>query len=114
MCQGTKKVAGASGSSSMPNTVSKKGTRQKYHEIVSFCQKSGDLFVDDGFPPISKSLYYNPKVSSTNGDLVTQWLRPKDIITEQGGENAQWVVFRTPLPSDISQGLIEDISFLQK
>lgn len=91
----------------MPPTISitKKGTKQKYHEIVTFCQKSGDAFVDDSFPPAPKSLYYNPKVSSANGDLVTQWLRPKDIVTEQGCENTVWVVFRTPLPSDISQGL---------
>lgn len=98
MCQSSR-----GGSSSLPTAATKKGTKQKYHEIVFFCQKSGDPFVDDSFPPAPKSLYYNPKPSGS-GDLVTQWLRPKDIVTEQGGEDSKWVVFRTPLPSDISQG----------
>lgn len=108
MCQGTRKATTASGSSSMPPTisVSKKGSKAKYAEILAFCSKSGEPFVDDSFPPAPKSLYYNPKVSTppSNGDLVTQWLRPKDIVTETLGENMLWVVFRTPLPSDISQG----------
>lgn len=106
MCQGLRKLSSVSGSSSMPTTVSvsKKGTKQRYQEIIAYCLKSGDLFVDDSFPPAPKSLYYNPKVSTANGDLVCQWLRPKDIVTEQGGETVPWVVFRTPLPSDISQG----------
>lgn len=87
----------------------KKGSKQKYQDIIAFCLKSGDPFVDDSFPPAPKSLYYNPKI--TKGDLVTQWLRPKDIVTEQGSENVAWVVFRTPLPSDISQGMISNRSF---
>jgi len=90
----------------MPTTItaSKRGTRQKYHDIVAYCLKTGDPFVDDSFPPAPRSLYYNPKLSTSNGDLVSQWLRPKTIVTEQGGESLSWAVFRTPLPSDISQG----------
>lgn len=112
MCQG-KRLDFGTGSSSMPKTSVvapvKKGSKQKYQDIIAFCLKSGDPFVDDSFPPAPKSLYYNPKI--TKGDLVTQWLRPKDIVTEQGSENVAWVVFRTPLPSDISQGKIYNRSF---
>jgi len=85
---------------------SKKGTKQKYHEIVAFCNKTGDYFVDDSFPPAPKSLYYNPKAAASNHeDLVSHWIRPKDIVTEHWTECAKWATFRTPLPSDISQGL---------
>ncbi len=33
---------------------------------------------------------------------MTQWLRPQQILTE-GEARVKWTVFRTPLPSDISQ-----------
>ena len=66
--------------------------------------------MDDSFPPVPKSLYYNPKsVADAGNDLVTQWLRPKDILTEQGSENIDWTVLRTPLPSDISQGWLPEL-----
>ncbi|CAG7734073.1 unnamed protein product, partial [Allacma fusca] len=108
MCQTPRKANsnGVEVSSAPPVNNAKKGTKQKYQDIVAFCEKSGDLFVDDSFPPAPKSLYYHPKVSASNGDLVSRWLRPKDILTEQGSESVPWVVFRTPLPSDISQGVL--------
>lgn len=91
---------------------SKKGTKQKYHEIIAYCNKTGDYFVDDSFPPAPKSLYYNPKSAATgSGDLVSHWIRPKDIVPEHGTENIKWATFRTPLPSDISQGLVNSFKF---
>lgn len=112
MCQG-KRSDSSTGSSSMPKSSvvapMKKGTKQKYQDILAYCLKSGDSFVDDSFPPAPKSLYYNPKI--TKGDLVAQWLRPKEIVTEQGSENVSWVVFRLPLPSDISQGKVTFLYF---
>ena len=36
---------------------------------------------------------------------VHQWLRPNEISSE-GSSNVMWTVFRTPLPSDISQGIL--------
>ena len=107
MCQTPKKIQPQGvGVSAMPNNVAstKKGTRQRYQDIVAFCEKSGDFFVDDSFPPAPKSLYYNPNTPGSSSDLVARWLRPKDILTEQGSEITPWAVFRTPLPSDISQG----------
>lgn len=112
MCQGPRKAvdnttaASASSSRRSSFTNGKQGTRQKYQDIVEFCLKSGDLFVDDSFPPAPKSLYYNPKaIADAGSDLVVQWLRPKDILPEQGTEAIDWSVLRIPLPSDISQGL---------
>ena len=58
-------------------------------------------FVDDSFPPAPKSLYYNP--AETKDNHVVQWLRPHEIVME-GDSKLKWAVFRTPLPSDISQG----------
>ena len=67
--------------------------------------------MDDSFPPSNKSLYYNQIEPSTEsepsreGHGVSQWLRPQQILAE-GEPRVKWSVFRTPLPSDISQGVL--------
>lgn len=38
---------------------------------------------------------------------MVQWLRPQQIAMEEDG-NLKWAVFRTPLPSDISQGVLRN------
>lgn len=60
--------------------------------------------MDDSFPPAPRSLYYNP---NGNGDSnpVVQWRRPHEINCD-GGSFPPWAVFRTPLPSDICQGVL--------
>ena len=85
--------------------------RDRWKNIISFCKLTGDAFVDDSFPPSGKSLYYNsqgpslePELARDTGHGVTQWLRPHQILAE--GERVPWSVFRTPLPSDISQGIL--------
>ena len=35
---------------------------------------------------------------------VDHWLRPSEIATDSSDSKIAWTVFRTPLPSDISQG----------
>lgn len=64
--------------------------------------QNNEPFVDDSFPPAPKSLYYNPGDSKDQNHVV-QWLRPHQINTE-GDSKLKWAIFRTPLPSDISQG----------
>ena len=86
--------------------------RDKWNNIISFCKLSQDPFVDDSFPPSGRSLYYNSVSPSLEAEGardtshgVTQWLRPQHILTE-GEHKVRWTVFRTPLPSDISQGIL--------
>uniref|UniRef100_A0A023F4R8 Putative calpain-like thiol protease family n=2 Tax=Triatoma infestans TaxID=30076 RepID=A0A023F4R8_TRIIF len=75
----------------------------KWNTIIKFCTQNDEPFVDDSFPPAPKSLYYNGHDVKDN--RVVQWLRPHQINadTEPG---LSWAVFRTPLPSDISQGVL--------
>jgi calpain-15 len=47
-------------------------------------------------------LYYQPDKQTES--VVVQWLRPHQIKTNL--DNMDWVVFRDPLPSDISQGVL--------
>jgi calpain-15 len=63
--------------------------------------------VDDSFPPAAKSLYYNP-TGNTDANPVVQWRRPHEINCGEGGNSYSppWAVFRTPLPSDICQGVL--------
>ncbi|XP_021707581.1 calpain-D isoform X2 [Aedes aegypti] len=76
----------------------------KWINIIQYCKENSELFVDDSFPPATKSLYYNP-TSNIEANPVVQWLRPHEISCD-GGNFPPWAVFRTPLPSDICQGVL--------
>lgn len=79
--------------------------RAKWENIIQYCRENNELFVDDSFPPAAKSLYYNPNcTSNTESNPVVQWRRPHEINCDGG--NFSWTVFRTPLPSDICQGVL--------
>ncbi|XP_030382304.1 calpain-D isoform X2 [Scaptodrosophila lebanonensis] len=79
--------------------------RTKWEYIIQYCRDTNELFVDDSFPPAPKSLYYNPGSSAADGNPVVQWRRPHEINCD-GGAYPPWAVFRTPLPSDICQGVL--------
>lgn len=106
---------------------------EKWLSIIRFCRTSGISFVDDSFPPIRRSLYYSsiPPVTTTTrvpspfttGDSEAaafpyvpesgqsfrpkvEWKRPLELRCETGLASVKWAVFRTPMPSDISQGIL--------
>ncbi|CAF3665931.1 unnamed protein product [Rotaria sp. Silwood1] len=72
-----------------------------FHHIKSFCQKTKIHFVDDQFPPSSRSI--------GNIDQSFQWLRISDIASSSKGDHLlNWTVYSSPEPSDIQQGLLGD------
>ncbi|XP_057341586.1 calpain-D-like isoform X2 [Microplitis mediator] len=78
---------------------------EKWERIVRYCKETNEPFVDDSFPPAPKSLYYNPL--DTKDNHVVQWRRPHQINVDSSVDSKlPWAVFRTPLPSDISQGVL--------
>lgn len=79
--------------------------RAKWERIGQYCKDNNQLFVDDSFPPAPRSLYYNPNTNSDSNPVV-QWRRPHEINCDDGGSFPPWAVFRTPLPSDICQGVL--------
>uniref|UniRef100_W8B1X7 Calpain-D n=3 Tax=Ceratitis capitata TaxID=7213 RepID=W8B1X7_CERCA len=85
--------------------IEEKEALNKWKNIIQYCSDNNELFVDDSFPPAPKSLYYNPTNSIPDGNPVVQWRRPHEISCE-GGTFPPWAVFRTPLPSDICQGVL--------
>ncbi|ROT82123.1 Calpain-D [Penaeus vannamei] len=80
----------------------------KWTRIVQYCKVNQHPFVDDSFPPVPKSLFYNS--SEKKESRVTQWLRPHEIVADSDARNVKWAVFRTPLPSDISQVSVSVLS----
>ncbi|XP_019625239.1 PREDICTED: calpain-15-like [Branchiostoma belcheri] len=88
-----------------------KEARETLQNIKRFCKENKLNFVDDSFPPAPKSLYYKPSAPPTM--TVSQWLRPHQITDLSGQDRStKWVVFRTPRPSDISQGILGNCWFL--
>lgn len=101
---------------------------EKWLSIIRFCRTSGISFVDDSFPPIRRSLYYTILPSATAvlpfapvPDSVAfpykpesghsfrptaEWKRPHELKCDPGLATVKWAVFRTPMPSDISQGIL--------
>uniref|UniRef100_A0A182UCU1 Calpain catalytic domain-containing protein n=1 Tax=Anopheles melas TaxID=34690 RepID=A0A182UCU1_9DIPT len=79
----------------------------RWKSIIEYCVENGQAFVDDSFPPATKSLYYQPS-SNIECNPVAQWRRPHEILCEGGNQSTAppWAVFRTPLPSDICQGVL--------
>uniref|UniRef100_A0A182PVZ1 Cap-specific mRNA (nucleoside-2'-O-)-methyltransferase 1 n=1 Tax=Anopheles epiroticus TaxID=199890 RepID=A0A182PVZ1_9DIPT len=78
----------------------------RWKSIIEYCIENGQAFVDDSFPPATKSLYYQPS-SNIECNPVAQWRRPHEILCEGGNQSTPpWAVFRTPLPSDICQGVL--------
>ena len=89
--------------------------RNSWESIVTFCKTNSISFVDDSFPPVTRSLYYTTLAAAMNSDgiiasshkpSVVEWRRPREISCEPSLSNVKWAVFRTPMPSDISQGIL--------
>ncbi|KAH3841104.1 hypothetical protein DPMN_114561 [Dreissena polymorpha] len=81
-----------------------------WQHIKVFCLQHNEKFVDDSFPPISKSLFTSD--SSDLARLVVKWLRCNEIDSHKSEKKVPWVVYRTPMPDDISQGQLGNCWFL--
>ncbi|XP_060084243.1 calpain-15-like [Ylistrum balloti] len=82
-----------------------------WQHITFFCRQQKEPFIDDAFPPAVKSLFYDSSAPFTS--TTVNWCRPDDITMDQVGEDEiPWAVYRTPMPEDISQGLLGNCWFL--
>ena len=79
--------------------------RDTWKRILDFCKENREDFIDDSFPPSPKSLFY--KIDDPSNHTVSRWLRPHQISCDN---KVPWTVFRTPFPSDISQGRLQSQS----
>lgn len=81
-----------------------------WQHIKLFCNQNHEKFVDDSFPPVSRSLYSDPK--SHLAKCTINWLRCDEIKSHPSENKVPWVVCRTPMPDDISQGELGNCWFL--
>ncbi|KAI1286999.1 Calpain-D [Halotydeus destructor] len=84
--------------------VEENEARINWENIIKFCRENCISFVDDSFPPLAKSLYYGGESPSSSNQV--QWLRPSEMKCDPSLVNVKWAVFKTPMPSDISQGIL--------
>lgn len=96
-----------------------KDAKENLQRILKVCRSTGYPFVDDSFPPIMKSLY-NPSQSGHHVSVdhashrqesnyrpkQVDWRRPQQVRCDASLDSVPWTVFRTPMPSDISQGIL--------
>ena len=78
---------------------------QKWNEIIDYCTKNNEKFVDDSFPPCDKSLFIDPKKKPKNLGSI-QWLSPEQIQTHSNERHLKWSVYNEPKFNDIKQGLL--------
>lgn len=81
-----------------------------WQHITLFCKQNNEQFVDDSFPPTTKSLFCDENQPFTNTPIM--WCRPNDIAAAPGEGNIAWKIYRTPMPEDISQGVLGNCWFL--
>lgn len=73
-----------------------------WNYIVRYCRLKKTCYVDKTFSPCASSLYYSPE---DNKDApYVRWERVRNVVSDDSDSSLMWVVFRKPLPSDISQG----------
>ncbi|CAG0891863.1 unnamed protein product [Darwinula stevensoni] len=92
-----------------PTYVDEFVARRQWTDIVKFCRQANTPFVDPSFPPAPRSLYKSRQAGDAN--KVDKWLRPNEIVTDVG-PGVNWAVYRTPLSSDITQGVLGNCWFL--
>ena len=90
---------------------------QQLEKIQHYCQIFSNAearcqFVSPLFPPHLKSLYANGKFPENGTKAVcTGWRRTNKIRTYEG-QAPQWVVYNSPCPADVVQGLLGSCWFL--
>lgn len=76
-------------------------SNKHWNYIVKYCKLKKQCYLDDDFPPMPSSLYYNP--NEMKDTHVVKWKRLRDIVVDED-QDTPWAIFRKPQPSDISQG----------
>ncbi|CAF1608882.1 unnamed protein product [Adineta ricciae] len=75
----------------------------KLIDIIQYCQENRIHFVDDQFLPSNRSIGAEPPIAS-----VSQWLRIREISSDNNNSKELWTVMSNPHPNDIAQGYLGD------
>ncbi|KAE9549281.1 hypothetical protein FO519_007503 [Halicephalobus sp. NKZ332] len=80
-----------------------------YNDIIEFCQRNNQSFVDENFPHSVASLGDITRMGKELHEIV--WIRPKNVRNRRGMK-MEWTVFNDPQPTDIEQGNLGNCWFL--
>ncbi|XP_042008073.1 calpain-type cysteine protease DEK1-like isoform X1 [Salvia splendens] len=69
-------------------------------------------FTDQEFPPSDRSLFLDPDNPPSKLQVVSEWMRPKEIVKEKHLDCAPCLFSGTANPSDVCQGRLGDCWFL--
>ncbi|KAJ8922525.1 hypothetical protein NQ315_007555 [Exocentrus adspersus] len=103
MCQRMREDVNTRFPKDPPRLTQEELSNKHWNYIVRYCKLKKQSYIDDDFPPMPTSLYYNP--SEVKDSHTVKWKRLKDIVVEED-KDLPWAVFRRPQPSDISQGVL--------
>ncbi|CAH1174104.1 unnamed protein product [Phaedon cochleariae] len=103
MCQRMREDVNSLHPKDPPRLTQHEMSNKHWNYIVKYCKLKKQSYLDEDFPPMPSSLYYNP--SEMKDCHVVKWKRLRDIVVEED-KDLVWAVFRKPQPSDISQGSI--------
>ncbi|XP_030753307.1 calpain-D-like isoform X2 [Sitophilus oryzae] len=104
MCQKLRMDLSSTPPEDPPRLTQEELSNKHWNYIVRYCKLKKQSYVDDDFPPMPSSLYYN--VNDNKDAYTIKWRRLKDIVVDEKEIELPWAVFRTPQPSDISQGVL--------
>ncbi|CAF1530269.1 unnamed protein product [Rotaria sp. Silwood1] len=72
-----------------------------FQRIIKYCKRNKQSFVDDQFPPSSRSL------GAGSFNQCSQWLRISEVTPlSHDDRRLPWTIFSSPKPSDIQQGAL--------
>ncbi|KAF3782219.1 Calpain-type cysteine protease [Nymphaea thermarum] len=69
-------------------------------------------FTDQEFPPSNQSLFVDPESPPSKLQVVSEWMRPKDLVKESCRDFTPCLFSGPPNPSDVCQGRLGDCWFL--
>lgn len=108
MCQRMREDVCSAHPKEPPRLTQQEMSDKHWNYIVKYCKLKKQSYLDEDFPPMPSSLYYNPaemKAVEVKDSHVVKWKRLRDIVVDEDKE-LTWAVFRKPQPSDISQGVL--------
>ncbi|XP_059628763.1 calpain-type cysteine protease DEK1 [Cornus florida] len=78
----------------------------------ALCAKGETHFTDHEFPPNDQSLFVDPDYPPSKLQVVSEWMRPTEIVKENQPDSRPCLVSGSANPSDVCQGRLGDCWFL--
>lgn len=100
-----------------PRIETQEEINQRMHSVElavkeALLARGESQFTDHEFPPIDRSLFVDPGNPPLKLQVVSQWMRPTEIVKEKHLDSTPCLFSGTANPSDVCQGRLGDCWFL--